>query len=384
MASLNLFYPENDLALARDISRYTAPPAATQLRRSGYTLPLWYGDRGDRFYCEGVNAQWMQRIRDAFDTGIEPYDHRTEGLAPAPWGWSKSARQFFIDLGYDASQLPSDSSLDNIRTLSHRRTAAAVAEKLALELPFTIAPPAQELSTIDEIKEFIKAHPQGTVLKLPWSSSGRGLVSTDPGTAVSQTQMFEGMLRRQGSVMAEPLHKKLLDFAMLFNMHDGKCSFAGLSIFTNVQFGSYAGNRLASDNLLLKQIASLAGHEQPQAVRKALISVLERTAGTKYEGPLGVDMMIVDDAEYRLAPVTEINFRMTMGHLCRRFYDRHAAAGSEGTFSIRANGPTDHAGAFDACMHDGRMSGGTFDMAPPGSSFSFIVRLDDCHAAKID
>ena len=105
MASLNLFYPENDLALARDIPRYTAPPAATQLRRSGYALPLWYADRGDRFYCEGINADWIRRIRDAFDTGIEPFDHITEGLSPAPWGWSKGARQFFADLGYDSSRL---------------------------------------------------------------------------------------------------------------------------------------------------------------------------------------------------------------------------------------------------------------------------------------
>jgi len=56
--------------------------------------------------------------------------------------------------------------------------------------------------------------------------------------------MFEGMLRRQGSVMAEPRMKKLLDFAMLFTINEsGKCSFDGYSVFNNVQFGSYAGRR---------------------------------------------------------------------------------------------------------------------------------------------
>lgn len=382
MASLNLFYPENDLALARDIPRYTAPPAATQLRRSGYALPLWYADRGDRFYCEGINADWIRRIRDAFDTGIEPFDHITEGLSPAPWGWSKGARQFFADLGYDSSRLPSDAELDAIRALSHRRTAAEVSRLIAGKLPFEVAPPAQELRTVAEINDFINAHPQGTVLKLPWSSSGRGLVATDPVTARSQSTMFEGMLRRQGSVMAEPRHKKVLDFAMLFNLRRGHCSFAGLSVFTNVQFGTYAGNRLASDSMLMEQIASLAGSEQPLAVRDALIPALEQTAGENYEGSLGVDMMIVDSESYRLAPVTEINFRMTMGHLCRRFYDRYAAEGSEGSFSIRTNTPADRAGVFDASMSSGRMHSGTLDMAPPGSLFSFIVRLGDCRAVK--
>lgn len=382
MASLNLFFPENDLALARDLSRYTAPPAATLLRRSGYTLPIWYADSGDIFYCEGVGRQWMQHVRDSFGTGVEPFAHNIEALSPAPWGWSKAARQFFADLGYTQQQLPSDSRLEAIRALSHRRTAAKVAGLLADTLPFDTAPPARELHTTDEINNFIKAHPQGTVLKLPWSSSGRGIVATDPATATAQTGMFEGMLRRQGSVMAEPLYKKVLDFAMLFNMHSGKCTFAGLSVFTNVQFGSYAGNRLASDSALMEQIAALADKDQLETIRDRLATAIGQCAGADYEGPLGVDMMIADNAPGRIVPVTEINFRMTMGHLCRRFYDRYAAQGSEGTFSIRANRPGDTSGVFDAHLHNGRMDGGTFDMAQPGSHFSFIVSLDDCRAAK--
>lgn len=44
----------------------------------------------------------------------------------------------------------------------------------------------------------------------------------------------------------------------------------------------------------------------------------------KYAGYVGADMFIYKEAgEYRLAPVGELNVRMTMGLLARRLYDRH-------------------------------------------------------------
>ena len=42
MAKLHIFNPENDLALAANVARYTPPPAAVSLRLSGALLPLWW------------------------------------------------------------------------------------------------------------------------------------------------------------------------------------------------------------------------------------------------------------------------------------------------------------------------------------------------------
>lgn len=373
---VHLFYPENDLALARNITRYTAPPAAVKLRRAGLTLPLFYGNSGDSFVAQGVNAQWFRKINDAFSPEISILRDRTESMRPAPWGWSKASRQYFIDLGFPPESLPSDNALEAIRSLSHRRTASEVTRRLAMTLPFAIGAPAAELTTVESIAGFVAQHPEGTVLKLPWSSSGRGLVATDPATALQQGRMFEGMLHRQGAVMAEPRYRKVLDFAMLFTISEGRCTYDGLSVFHNVQFGTYEGNMLAPESDLWSLVSSHCGTERLEAVRDSLIPILENIAGMNYDGPLGVDMMIVDNPDTPLIPASEINFRTTMGHLCRKFYNRFAAHGATGTFTIRANGAGEVSGLFSAEVRNGRMNSGTLDMAQPGCDFSFIIQLE--------
>ncbi len=86
-------------------------------------------------------------------------------------------------------------------------------------------------------------------------------------------------------------------------------------------------------------------------------------------------MMAVDAAAYTLVPVVEINFRMTMGHLCRRFYNRFVEPGAKGTFRVlptRADSPS---GRIDAHAFNGRLCDGTLDLAQPGCDFSFLAEL---------
>lgn len=371
---LHVFFPENDLALARNIDRYTAPPAAVKLRRAGATLPLWWADSHDAVLVQGVNDAWLTTIEDKLGTLPGIYRGEPADYSPAPWGWSRAARQLFIGLGYDRTQLPSDEDLEALRMLSHRRTAADVARKLAARLPFAIAPAAEELTSTDAISAFIDAHPGGTILKLPWSSSGRGLVGTDPVTARSQQGMFKGMLSRQGSVMAEIRHTGILDFALLYTMSDDGCRFDGYSLFNNVLLGSYAGNTLAPQAELHDTIADALPDGQLDAIRDALTSILAETA-PGYRGPLGVDLMAVADREGYSAALVEINFRMTMGHVCHRLYERRIMPGSRGTFSIR---PAEQApsGFLDIKVSNGLIISGTLDLAQPGSDFSFVVEIE--------
>ena len=328
MPRLHLFYPENDLALARDADRYTAPAAAVRLRLAGATLPLWYGDDGDSVLTQGVDARWLGRLRDRLGIGTRLFDGVCSGLRAAPWGWSKASRRYFLDTGFSADALPGYEAIAAIRQLSHRRTAALVAQKLAAMLPFALAPAACECTDVQQVRDFVMRHPEGTVLKLPWSSSGRGLVATDSSLIDSQEGMVRGMLSRQGAVMAEPRYRKEMDFAMLFTLAGGRCRFDGYSVFRTEQLGSYAGNILAPQHVLAARLQQYVAAEHLDAVRDALVTILEDVAGDSYDGPLGVDMMMVDHADYTLVPVVEINFRMTMGHLCRIFYERYAADGA--------------------------------------------------------
>jgi len=113
MASLYLFNPDNDIALARDVDNFTAPAAARDIRHAGSTLPIWYGIPGDRIIARGVSARWYDSVEKLFSTGIDVIgDSSPDTFTPSPWGWSKASRRDFIRLGMDPALLPDDNTLD--------------------------------------------------------------------------------------------------------------------------------------------------------------------------------------------------------------------------------------------------------------------------------
>ncbi|MDE6134959.1 MAG: hypothetical protein K2F79_05235, partial [Muribaculaceae bacterium] len=282
---VHLFFPENDLALALDLTNYTPPPAAVRLRRSGEALPLWYGAEGDSFISTGVNAEWLDKMRSLFGMGVGVYGYDASGCVAAPWGWSKASRKVYADRGFAPADLPDDARLERIRELSHRRSSVFIGERLARALSFPLAPVARECRTYADVEAFVAANGE-SVLKLPWSSSGRGLVRTDRSTLEGQRRMVEGMIRRQGSVMAEKFLEKSKDFAMLFTAEGGCCRYEGLSLFTTDRVGSYSGNELAAQDELGRRIGCPVLGE----LSELLPGILQELIGDAYQGPLGVDM----------------------------------------------------------------------------------------------
>lgn len=372
MARLHLFFPENDLALARNLEHYTAPPAAVALRHAGALLGLWYGDPGDKVADYGTNASWYDRVVTRFGLETDLFDGDTSALEAAPWGWSKASRLALLNLGFQRSSLPDDEELNRIRMLSHRRTAIALSTALAGEVPFTIAPAAHECRSFDEVK--CKLEQLGaSILKSPWSSSGRGLIPVNRTDIDGHRRAVEGIISRQGSVLIEPRLDKAADFAMLFTMTGGRAIYNGLSLFATAGLGIYTGNELAADEELGRRISSFLPSGQLEAIRSVLPHVLDDIIGSGYEGPLGVDMMAVRNADFSLAPAVELNLRMTMGHVCRLFYLKHIEAGREGRFNIL---PTPSTGLDTAIISDTKIVGGAVDMAPPTSDFSFLINIE--------
>lgn len=369
MMKLHYFFPENDLALAANIAQYTAPVAAQKLRLAGAALPLWYGDTGDAVLTQGVSSQWFEAVCSRFDLGVSLWDRSTSEYTPTPWGWSKAVRQIFSDYGFKAGGLPDDERLAYLRNLSHRRTASELNKLIAQNLPYPIAPAAVECNTVAEVGECLKNYRGGIVIKLPWSSSGRGVQLVDDKTFDSRKRQIEGMIHRQGSVLAEPYLQKTLDFAMLFTIAGSVCRYDGLSLFHNQGLGAYAGNTLAPQSELKKIIESRSVALEP--LQSAICKALEHIA-PEYEGPLGVDMMAVENHDFTIAPTVEINFRMTMGHLCRIVYQKYIEPGAYGTFNIL---PQTSAGKIPQDVFNGRLRSGILDLTPPGSEFTFQIDL---------
>lgn len=370
MRRLHLFYPANDLALADFSAGFTPPRAAMALEQCGSTLPMWYGAPGDMFISQGVNARWFDTVSAQFGLDVQPYDRRPhDDLAAAPWGWSPAVCRIYESVMFPASSLPDRKRLENLRALSHRRTAAEIASCVAQSHPNILAC-AREVRTVEELEQITADMPR-FVVKIPWSSSGRGVIDSASLPRATLLERCEGTIRRQGSVMVEPYYDRLADFALLLTVGaDGKAVFTGYSLFEVNSGFAYAANIVASDSILA---ARIPGSDCLGAIIAALTPLIEERSCGIFAGPLGIDMMAVKtDSGVRFA-IAEINWRMTMGYVAHRLV-RFIPDGRTGRYAV-----TPAANVFEKSEEPeivgGLLHKGTLDLAPVLSSSQFRFTL---------
>lgn len=377
MKGLHLFNPQNDLALALNLENYTAPPAAVELARAGSCLPLWYGKPGDEFVTEGVNARWLGELRDAFGMEVRPWGHSTEGLRPEPWGWSKAARRDFLRLGFGPETMPDDAELERLRELSGRRSACILGRALAREGLMAEETAAMEIRSLDEAREYAGLHPDA-LLKLPWSSSGRGQIRVSgENDFETRRQAIEGALRRYGYLTAEPFRRdKLADVAHLFEAREGRVRYCGLSVFETEPNGDYSGNVLGSEEALRAMLESrFTGiAAKLDRIAEGQAHALESLLGNAYEGPLGVDMMIVGDEgeACSVVPCVELNLRMTMGHVAHRLHEHYCGEETCGRFYLQGNA---RGVAGDMRVEEGKVRSGVLRLNPAEYAMGFFAEV---------
>ncbi|MBQ8463447.1 MAG: hypothetical protein IJ544_04945 [Prevotella sp.] len=332
--TLRIFNPEHDIALAANLSNFTAPHAGRQLRHDlGFLSALW-AQEGDIVLTDDVELAERSFLRLAHSAekhlGVsllrpnlrfapsKPGVCSVQTQGVDPWGWDRALKARLHRVGVSDSVMPSDEQIDTIRQLSHRRTSARL-------LPFlrckgTVGE-AFEFTTSDEVECLLKKHAH-LVLKAPWSSSGRGLRfihETMEGNPHVQGWLHN-MLDAQGSVMAEPYYNKVKDFGMEFEaLADGSVRYLGLSLFHTAN-GAYAGNILATESAKREMISRYVPDGLLDEVQTEICRQLASVFKDQYAGPFGIDMMIVRSGEtaredFLLHPCVEINLRRTMGHV---------------------------------------------------------------------
>lgn len=332
MSTFRIFNPEHEIALASNLMHFTAPKAGRVLRADVGYLPVFWAEEGD-----GVVVDDVESNRRALDTFLTQHDWWLRGVCPCaatgvlttghlsasapqpesvdPWGWDLAVWHRLRQMGVSSSVLPSVERLQRIRELAHRRTAARLLRRLSI--PGTIGV-AHECRTLDEVEALL--HQYGNiVVKAPWSSSGRGvrfLSALHPFTP-QQSGWMRHILEQQESIMVEPCYNKVEDFAMEFTVRsDDKVVYDGLSLFHTDQT-AYVGNVLASEEVKRRMISGFISMELLQAIQERICSSLPEILEDVYQGPLGIDMMVVKDehGDMLLHPCVEMNLRRTMGHV---------------------------------------------------------------------
>lgn len=306
---LHVFNPEHDIALASNLSNFTAPHAGRQLRADLGFLPALWARNEDAILvdCVDVAQRRYNRLRNRIQ-GQKPMFVGRHQLARLditevdPWGWDMALRAQLLRCGVRC--VPTEASIAEIRQLSHRHTAARLLS--LLQADGTVGE-AVECCIAEEVEDLLKRWQQ-VVLKAPWSSSGRGVRFVSELTT-PVVNWVKNVIITQGSVMVEPYYKKVRDFGMEFYAHkDGHISYEGLSLFHTTN-GAYTGSILSTECDKESMISRYIPINLLHTIREKICKHL--TLGT-YVGPLGVDMMVTSHGVH---PCVEINLRRTMGHV---------------------------------------------------------------------
>jgi len=239
-----------------------------------------------------------------------------------PWGWSLATKLRYKKMGVDEKNLPDDEWLDNLRRLSSREWSCNYLHKLLKE----IGPRCDEyFISADcllgyEMRFFTEVNTEtgDRIYKSLWSSSGRGIFTSDSLSKAHLHDRLHSLVNTQGGYVSDRFYKnKKTDFAMEFLIDsNGKVNFLGYSVFKAESKGTYQYNVVDSQ----QQLKKMTG------VNPRLLDTLaeyheQHLSDTGYQGYLGIDMLVTDDG--RLHPVVEINFRMNMGILAMMIYERY-------------------------------------------------------------
>ena len=315
---LLVFNPEHDLALAANLSNFTAPHAGRQLRADLGFIPAIWAAANDFVLVENVEdaeRRFLRLTRRPFGRFIaKELLCKLQFSAVDVWGWDLAIRAYLLRWGVDAAVMPTVTQIDAIRQLSHRRYAMQLLERL--QMPGTIGRSC-ETDQMEMIADRLQSG-EHLVVKAPWSSSGRGVRFMEGDMNIYDNGWVRHVIEKQGSVMVEPYYNKVKDFGMEF-VSDGKglVSYVGLSLFQTSN-GAYTGNILASEDEKEYMISHYISVDLLKTVQQKICTMMGLLLKGRYAGAFGIDMMVVrrDDGDgFLLHPCVEINLRRTMGHV---------------------------------------------------------------------
>ena len=315
---LLVFNPEHDLALAANLSNFTAPHAGRQLRADLGFVPAIWAAADDFVLVENVEdaeRRFLRLTRRPFGRFIaKDLLCKLQFSAVDVWGWDLAIRAYLLRWGVEAVVMPTVTQIDAIRQLSHRRHAMQLLD--CLQMPGIIGSSC-ETNQIENIIDRLHSG-EHLVVKAPWSSSGRGVRFMEDDVNIYDNGWLRNVIVKQGSVMVEPYYNKVKDFGMEFvSDGNGSVSYIGLSLFQTSN-GAYTGNILASEEEKENLISRYIPIDLLKTVQQKICAKMGSWLKDQYTGVFGIDMMVVrrDDGDgFLLHPCVEINLRRTMGHV---------------------------------------------------------------------
>lgn len=329
MATLYIFNPEHDYALANNDPHFMPPASAVKFALD-CALFLQYIVPEDAilFLPHSATNSFCSIKKQAWATETSDFQHIQ------PWGWDALVLRQCQELFPQQAQ-EYHHAVNHVRQLAHRRNTIAAMEYLKQHCPAEIPlpEPAQEMFSTAEMEEYIRKY-QHVIFKSPYSGNGRGHLYAHERSNPTLLRQGGGVIRRQGSIMAEPLYEVVQDFAMEFHCHNRETEFSGYSLFNTLHYG-YAGNLLLTDAQIGERLNQWIPEPHLHTIQEILRDYITQSIAPYYEGYLGVDMFVYQkDNHFFLNPMVEMNLRMTMGMAAHMLAERYLHSESTGIMRL--------------------------------------------------
>lgn len=330
--NLHIFNPEHEIALADGGRHPNYGHNVREMRMNLGWLPALWAHSGDIVLvddaayavkaCAGYRHDGNEktaagiasckRIHMADVLFLETSDIRGQHFDNViPWGWDLALTTSLADARINADNIPDDNKIKEIKTAASRQRTTDALKEIRYGIEERTCGEAVYLTSAEDLS----AIGRKVVVKSPWSSSGRGVRYIETGNVSDNTRRWiNNVIRRQGGIMAEPYYNKVKDFAMEFHITDGVTEYCGLSLFHTYN-GGYAGNLITTEKEKIRKLERYLSAGLIEDVKRRICDYADRHLARIYDGPFGVDMMIVGDGAFLLHPCVEINLRRTMGHV---------------------------------------------------------------------
>ncbi len=347
-----IFNPTSEMAVANGTVSWQPNRMLQKLETDLALLPAFFAEANDIVVIENKPSKEFFRLFDYLEKDFPTFCHYNDLLSLVnegevlpgsikPWGWSQVIHYKYKSLVSFCSKEFKDSPISSwnneMKKFISREFALEILNKLLTKYPAQKFLIKSELpKKCENILQIEKVHNENisSIVKLPWSSSGRGVqVINQASIHPSIKNRLQGAIKNQGFVMVEPLLDKKLDFALHYKVSANKTEYLGYSLFNTFEDGKYSGNFLKHYvpseqteylNYLKSEVEELAGK---------IKQVLENSELKNfYEGYLGIDGLIFQrQGELKIHPCIEINLRYNMGLLAFEL-EKMLAKNSYGVF----------------------------------------------------
>lgn len=352
--NLYWFNPTNELAVANGLKTYMPPRHLKRFEDELASLLNVFCKEDDLLLSIPFSKEFSRAMQEAgfflpktleLSSKTVLKDWGIKDLRP--WGWSPAAHFALTDLKKQTHSFISnkrDEWEPELRFFHSREFSSAVLnlflQRTEIEAVYiSNLNTSQKCTKAFELEKLLESW-GSCVCKSPWSSSGRGLqFIRQPELNQSIVQWFRGCVAKQGYCMIEPVHEKVLDFSLQFEVaFDGSVRFLGHTFFKTNQSGQYDCTYLNAHNYLSSSKAYALVNKTIDDLVLGLLNVLKKTDLSKYyKGVFGVDCMLVDECGMlKIHPCVEINLRYTMGYVAM-VLEQKLSPDSWGTFSVAMN-----------------------------------------------